>query len=106
MPFGQIYLSSQHPKWAGEYIDYGRLKKLIKPLLKAAYPEYYQRRLSVDDSSEDTTTRPLIAQQKIAEMEDFRSNILTRVGCKLLLLLEFVELNIQAIDNIVKKHDK
>ena len=48
----------------------------------------------------------LIVKQKLAEMEDFRSDILIRVGSKLLLLLEFVELNLQAIDNIVKKHDK
>jgi len=176
MQFGQIYLSSQHPKWAKEYIDYDRLKKLIKPLLKLADPEHHHRRLGGDDSSEDTTTvnstlhatsteafqcelndeiqkavlfllttlgelasdatsltsqrqyleitvktivegdenpdgdestqRLLIADQKIAELVSFRSELFVRVGSKLLLLLEFVELNLQAVDKIVKKHDK
>jgi hypothetical protein len=37
---------------------------------------------------------------------DLRMEFLVRIGNKLLLLLEFVELNVEAVTKIVKKHDK
>ena len=40
------------------------------------------------------------------EIHDLRMELLAQIGSKLLLLLEFVDLNVTAVTKIVKKHDK
>jgi len=47
-----------------------------------------------------------VIRKQLGEIEALRMEYLVRIGNKLLLLLEFVELNIEAIVKIVKKHDK
>lgn len=42
----------------------------------------------------------------LQDIENLRLDFIVRIGSTLLLLLEFVELNIEAIVKIVKKHDK
>jgi hypothetical protein len=42
----------------------------------------------------------------LQQIHAMRMQFIDRVGSKLLLLLEFIELNIEAITKIVKKHDK
>ena len=48
----------------------------------------------------------LMVRQKLEEIYNLRMEYLVRIGSKLLLLLEFVELSIDAVIKIVKKHDK
>lgn len=47
-----------------------------------------------------------LVEERSKEIFDLRMELLVRVGSKLLLLLEFVELNVEAVTKIVKKHDK
>ena len=42
----------------------------------------------------------------LQKIQALRMQFIDRVGSRLLLLLEFVELNVEAINKIVKKHDK
>ncbi|EED86398.1 predicted protein [Thalassiosira pseudonana CCMP1335] len=44
--------------------------------------------------------------QQLRQIYNLKTEYLVRIGSKLLLLLEFVEINIEAIIKIVKKHDK
>jgi len=46
------------------------------------------------------------ASELLEQIHSLRMQLIDRVGSKLLLLLEFVELNVEAITKIVKKHDK
>eukprot|EP00804_Cyclotella_cryptica_P016564 CCRYP_020526-RA/>CCRYP_020526-RA protein AED:0.06 eAED:0.06 QI:148/1/1/1/1/0.85/7/1320/622 len=48
----------------------------------------------------------VILDNRSKEIYDLRTEFLARIGSKLLLLLEFVDLNVTAITKIVKKHDK
>lgn len=48
----------------------------------------------------------LNASELLEQIHALRMQFIDRVGSKLLLLLEFVELNVEAITKIVKKHDK
>eukprot|EP00970_Alexandrium_tamarense_P012237 scaffold2846_cov231-Alexandrium_tamarense.AAC.15 len=44
--------------------------------------------------------------QQLRQIYNLKTEYLVRIGSKLLLLLEFIEINIEAIIKIVKKHDK
>lgn len=48
----------------------------------------------------------LNANELMQQIHVLRMKFIDRVGSKLLLLLEFIELNVEAITKIVKKHDK
>eukprot|EP00985_Skeletonema_marinoi_P028880 scaffold26213_cov73-Skeletonema_marinoi.AAC.1 len=48
----------------------------------------------------------LNASDLLEQIHALRMQFVDRVGSKLLLLLEFIELNVEAITKIVKKHDK
>lgn len=48
----------------------------------------------------------LNANELLEQIHALRMKFIDRVGSKLLLLLEFIELNVEAITKIVKKHDK
>jgi hypothetical protein len=56
-------------------------------------------------SSIDESKREYV-EDRCKEIFDLRMELLVRIGNKLLLLLEFVELNVEAVTKIVKKHDK
>ncbi|KAL7554577.1 hypothetical protein ACHAWF_018061 [Thalassiosira exigua] len=58
------------------------------------------------DSKIPTQQLRQVVQQQLRDVEQLRVEYLVRVGTKLLLLLDFVQLNIEAIVKIVKKHDK
>ena len=192
MKFGERLLSSQHPPWSGNYINYLRLKQLLNPLfdLDASLedggggssstlrgggqedfsPLHYdissndistlhqdatsvtssrsfqrelnseiqkallfllksmgelasdlstlseqQRFISINvqtllDGKENTVLelqqqKQHVLKQQLQEIDSLRMEYLVRIGSKLLLLLEFVELNIEAIVKIVKKHE-
>ena len=188
MKFGERLLSSQHPPWSANYIDYRRLKHLLGPLFNEdtsledgnnvggiieTHVDYYSSPLQYDaspnpedgmstlqgavtrvDSShafekelkyeiqkallfllksmgelaselsalsdqrrflsvvvqdllgEKENVGELVVQGKLQDIDNLRMEYVVRIGSKLLLLLEFVELNIEAIVKIVKKHDK
>jgi hypothetical protein len=57
-------------------------------------------------SSTNRSTEQSFIQVRSKEIFDLRMEFLVRIGNKLLLLLEFVELNVEAVTKIVKKHDK
>ena len=187
MKFGERLLSSQHPPWSGNYINYLRLKQLLNPLFdldasledggggggggsgplrgggqEDSSPLHYdissndisalhqdatsvtssrsfqrelnseiqkallfllksmgelasdlstlseqQRFISINvqtllDGKENTVLelqqqKQHVLKQQLQEIDSLRMEYLVRIGSKLLLLLEFVELNIEAI---------
>lgn len=173
MKFGERLLSSQHPPWSENYINYERLKRLLDLLFGQESPVDYlassntlskygltdqcpsddvaigsavtsshsfQRELNdeiqkallfllktMGELASDLTAlsdqRRFIAvnfssifnekeredhavDQQLWEINRLKREYIVRIGSKLLLLLEFVELNVEAIVKIVKKHDK
>eukprot|EP00584_Thalassiosira_punctigera_P006648 CAMPEP_0172540916 /NCGR_PEP_ID=MMETSP1067-20121228/11820_1 /TAXON_ID=265564 ORGANISM="Thalassiosira punctigera, Strain Tpunct2005C2" /NCGR_SAMPLE_ID=MMETSP1067 /ASSEMBLY_ACC=CAM_ASM_000444 /LENGTH=900 /DNA_ID=CAMNT_0013326849 /DNA_START=131 /DNA_END=2833 /DNA_ORIENTATION=+ len=65
----------------------------------------------LDDQEKKIMAQDELQQQAVLQMQlqdicNLRMEYLVRVGSKLILLLHFVELNIEAIVKIVKKHDK
>ncbi|KAL7535604.1 hypothetical protein ACHAXR_006599 [Thalassiosira sp. AJA248-18] len=61
---------------------------------------------NMNESPQKKQQKKRLIQQKLQEIDHLRMEYIVRIGSKLLLLLEFVELNIEAIIKIVKKHDK
>jgi hypothetical protein len=62
----------------------------------------YSSEMIASSTSSSCTTKTHLLQ----DIENLRWEFIVRIGSTLLLLLEYVELNIEAIVKIVKKHDK
>jgi len=60
----------------------------------------------LDEKETSPPQKKLLLQKQLHDIESIRMEYLVTIGTKLLLLLEFVELNVDAIVKIVKKHDK
>jgi cyanate permease len=170
MKFGErfdstrIIDSSIHPPWSEHYIDYPRLKRLLRSIFdvhsssdngdtlnehdgtssssfdvelkyELRKPLYFllqsmgelvtdlsslaerRRSISVNVSRYYTSLEPsspppidggIISSRDdiLADIAKLRSCYLTDIGTRFLLLLEFIEWNVDAIVKIVKKHDK
>ena len=72
------------------------LAAAVKPLMEM---EFSQR---IDEEGKHQS----FTEERSKEIFDLRMEYLVRIGNKLLLLLEFVELNVESVTKIVKKHDK
>lgn len=79
-------------------------------IVQALLDENDKANVSTSNSSPQRSSSQLrvqeVLQQKLNEIENLRMEYIIQIGSKLLLLLEFVELNVEAIVKIVKKHDK
>ena len=181
MKFGERLQSSQHPPWSEYYINYHRLKCLLRPLFglpmneegvssptatttvveednreaagsssssphralvslsshsfeielkyeirKATFfilqmmgeisshlatlLEQQQRHIMATNIQatvgQQNTNNLIEVEQQLNQISQLRNKYIQQIGIKVLLLLEFVELNIEAIIKIVKKHDK
>ena len=77
----------------------------VKPLLDMENI-ISQRVDDADEGKHASSSSVVFIEERSKEIFDLRMEYLVRIGNKLLLLLEFVELNVESVTKIVKKHDK
>lgn len=159
MKLGEQFDLSMHPPWSENYIDYPRLKRLLRSIFdvhssdngisntpsfdvelkfELRKPLYFllqsmgeivtdlsslaerRRSIAVNVSHHYTLLEPSSSSSSpplddgiissrddlLADISKLRSCYLTDIGTRFLLLLEFIEWNVDAIVRIVKRHDK
>ena len=127
--FGKKLVQSQHPPWKEYYLDYNELKRILKDIIKGegdfefdALEAHHEDdgkavfEVLLDRQIETVVIFFLQLQGKIAknlaelrETKEKSQDMHAKycgIGEEIILLVNYVELNVTALQKILKKHDK